>query len=684
MYNILVLINYNYNFLGVFTMGKIKQTKNISTHESNDKHNRRSLPSNKTRNNDFFWSMSMAPRLEESMHWFQMLPAAFFTACVIIIVRMHSYTRPMSQFYWTNSGNDSIDFFSYFKMVAITLCAVIALLILLYRVFSQSMFIKRSPYYIPMIIYSVLVLLSYFMSDYKEFALLGWNDRFEGTITLLAYMVMLFYIINTINNEKDVKTIIYSLGVISILLSLLGLTQALGHDFFRTTIGKKLITPSSFWPNIDQLTFTFTHNEIYQTVYNINYVSFYLTLLLPLFGLLFIHSVMNGKEEPIWKKIAWGGIFALLLYNLIGSQSSGGFLGMGIVVLVALIVLNKSIIKWWRPVVVLLVITLLVGGLTYARWMPEITGASRSVLGITSQDSTSNVPGTPAKNELKENETATKGYIDYIETKGNDIIFSYEGNQITFTTYPENPLAIKLTDGDGKDINIKNITGSQLFTISDKRFSAFVIGPAQDSAGTNYFMIKIDGSEWDFAIVSGHEVRYRNALGNLVSLSKVPAIGWADNQDFGSGRGYIWSRTVPMLKYTLILGHGADTYCIYFPQNDYVGKYNANWESTLIVDKPHNMYFGAIVGTGMLSMIALIILWLTYIIQSIKLYWKRALNSFTEYTGVGIFLGICGFLVSAFVDDSTVSVMPMFYGLLGIGIAINIMLKKQTKEASAN
>lgn len=627
------------------------------------KHAIKSSTSSK-KSQDYLYSMSMAPKIDQGMHWFQMLPAAFFTAIVIMIVRLHQYERPMSQFYWTNSSNNLTDFFSYYKMVAIVICAVLALVILLYRVFSQSLFIKRSIYYIPMIVYSAFVLISYLMSDYKEFALWGWNDRFEGTITLLAYIIMLFYIINSINDEKSVKWIVYPTAVSSILLSLLGLSQALDHDFFRTVLGKKLITPSWFWDSLDGLTFTFQNKEIYQTVYNINYVSFYLTLLIPLFGLLFIHSIMKGKEEPIGKKIFWGVLFALNMYNLIGSQSSGGFLGMGAVVLVALIVLNKTIISWWKPIVVLLIITVIIGGITYERWMPELTGATNSALGIES---------------TAEQATTTKGYIDYIETKGNDIIVSYEGNKITFITYPEDPNAIKLTDSDGNNIDISPIDPtSNSFSIKDDRFSSFVVGPAQDSAGINYFIIKINNKEWPFAIIQGQDVKYRTDLGKLIHLNAVDAMGWENNQGFGSGRGYIWSRTLPMIKETMLIGHGADTYCAYFPHDDYVGKYNADWDINMIVDKPHNMYMGAFVGTGGISIIALLVLWLMYIIQSVKLFWNIRVNTFTEYTGLGIFLGICGFLVAGLVDDSTVSVMPMFYGLLGTGIAINMMLKKQT------
>ncbi|QHI72073.1 O-antigen ligase family protein [Aminipila terrae] len=489
-------------------------------------------------------------------------------------------------------------------------------------------------------------------------------------------MIMLFFIINTVNDETNIKWIIYPTAVSAILLSLLGLSQALNHDFFRTTFGKKLITPSWFWDHIDQLTFSFKHREIYQTVYNINYVSFYLTLLIPLFGLLFIRSIMSGKDEVLWKKISLGILFSLLLYNLIGSKSSGGYLGMAIVVLVGLILLNKTIIKWWKPVAILLLITVLIGGVTYNRWMPELTGAAHGVLG-TESTNTQKIPGKPGADTPTGN--SPKVHIDYIETKGNDIHLSYNDNKITFTTYPENPLAIKLTDGKGKDLNIKLIEGTHSsFAVDDKRFSSLVLGPAQDAAGTHYFIIKIGDREWPFAIVAGSEVKYRNDLGLLVSLKKIEAMGWENNQGFGSGRGYIWSRTLPMMKETALIGHGADTYCIYFPQNDYVGKYNADWNLNMIVDKPHNMYMDAWIGTGGISVLALLVLWFMYVIQSIKLFWKRNMSTFTEYTGLGIFLGVCGFLVSGLVDDSTVSVMPMFYGLLGTGIAINIMLQRQT------
>ncbi len=624
---------------------------------------------------DYLFNMSMSPGLNETTNWFQMLPVIFFTSVIILIVRLASYERNMDQFFWYASTSDKLsDFFSYYKMIAIIICAVICLLILLYRVFIQSFYIKRSYAYIPMMIYSILVLLSYITSDYKEFSLLGWNDRFEGTVVLLSYMLMLFYVINTVQSEKNVRWIVGSLAVVSAILSLIGLSQAVDHDFFRTTLGKKLITPSWFWDNLNNLNFTFQGKEIYQTVYNINYVSFYLTLLIPVFGLIFIHSVMKGKEELIYKKALWGVLFSLLIYNLIGSASSGGLIGMAVVVLIALIVLNKKILTWWKPVCILLILTIVIAGITYERWMPELSHSIKGVIGTESKELAGGLS--------EENNTdQTKHKFDYMVTSGEAIILGYNNNEIIFHTYPDDPSSLTVTDTNGSVLALKTIDEDQLiYQVDDARFNWITLRPAKDENGKRYIVIITDQQQWNFRLTNDGP-KYLTRTKELIDLRKVPAYGWEDNPRFGSGRGYIWSRTIPMLKNTLILGHGADTYSIYFPNDDYVGKYTSFSDNiNIIVDKPHNMYFGYIIGTGAISVLALLVLWLIYFVQSFIIYRRTCYKNFSSFTGAGIFFGVCGFLVTAFVDDSSVSVMPMFYGLLGTGIAINTMIKNNSEK----
>lgn len=96
------------------------------------------------------------------------------------------------------------------------------------------------------------------------------------------------------------------------------------------------------------------------------------------------------------------------------------------------------------------------------------------------------------------------------------------------------------------------------------------------------------------------------------------------------------------------------------------------------------MYMGMWVGTGMISLLAFMAILLIYVVQSIKIYWKMDLKSFTEYVGCGIFPGIVAFCISGLVNDSSVSVMPMFYGLLGVGMAINFMFKRIVTSGMGN
>lgn len=625
---------------------------------------------------DYLYKMSMAPRLGDSTHWFQMLPIAFFSAFIIMITRMATYERPMDQFFWSGGSNQLTDFFSYYKMIAILVCSVLVLVLLLYRIFSQSLSIRRSVFYIPMLIYVIFVSLSYFLSDYKEFALWGWNERFEGTLPLIAYMVLLFYIINTIKSERDVKWIIYPLAVSSTLLGLLGISQALDQDFLRTTIGKKLITPSWFWDRLDGLSFTFQNKEIYQTVYNINYVSFYLTLLIPLFGLLFIRSVI--KNEPLLKTIMWGFLFSIQIFNLIGAASSSGLLGIAFAIIISIFVLNKKIIHWIKPIIILMILSLIVSGLTYERWVPELANAINGVLGKTYNISWDN-------SASDSNETSSRPMqhkIDYMITSGSSVVFSYEGEEVNFKTYPKDPTAVMVTGKGGLKLNVVPTNISPFYRLEKESLSTITLRSDQDASLNNYLIIGTDGNEWPF-MITDEGLKYITGLGQSVELVKTEALGWENNQAFGSGRGYIWSRTIPMIKDTIILGHGADTYCLYFPHSDYVGKYNSGVFTPvkdIIVDKPHNMYLGIITGTGALSMLALLSLWAIYIFQSLRIYRKEIFESLYSFVGAGIFIGICGFLVAGLFNDSSVSVMPMFYGLLGTGIAINSILKNNNEK----
>lgn len=630
----------------------------------------------KTKNNDMALS---ANALKEKREWFMpLVPIILFSAVTIMIVRMHIYTRPMGQFFWTTETDSSqiTDFFSYWKMVLIIASACFALILILFQLLTRSLVIKRSKIYIPMAVYTAFVIISYYTSEFKKFALWGYNDRFEGTVTLICYMLMLFFTISNINTEKGLKKVFWALAIMSVLLGILGISQGIGHDFFRTTIGQKLITPNyelsdgyRLWDAIDDaaaqgktyFNFTFKNKEIYQTVYNINYVSFYLTLLIPLFGMLFIRAFDKKSKEPIWKTGALLVLFGVLIYNFIASKSAGGYFGLGVIGVIGIVMLNKQLLAIWKPLAMLFLVTGIVFGLTTEIWLPEITNTFAGL----NKDSEGSINTEYAY-------ANKKPFVDYIIT-GDTVEFSINGELLIIATDAASFIA---KDADGTRLSV-NRESDGYFSINDERFYDYVkLGAARDSKNQEYLVVNTAGdTDWYFVKNDG-QFYYVNGLGKLVSLDKVEHIGFRNHLGFGSRRGYIWAASLPLLKNTLVTGYGADVFCCVFPHQDYAWKYNSRYNRDIIVDKPHNMYIHAAICTGGISVCALVAIYGIYVVQSIKLFWKRKLGvDYLHYAGFGIFCGVTAFMVTGLVDDSTVSVMPLFYTLLGCGIAVNEMIR---------
>jgi hypothetical protein len=176
-----------------------------------------------------------------------------------------------------------------------------------------------------------------------------------------------------------------------------------------------------------------------------------------------------------------------------------------------------------------------------------------------------------------------------------------------------------------------------------------------------------------FAIENG-EFRYYVGNGITKDIEDVEYYGFQGKENIGSNRGYIWSRSIPMLKKNLILGKGPDTYAIYFPQNDFVGRFNARIQENVIVDKPHNLYVQIGINTGVISLLAFLGIMVIYFIQSFKTYFNAKFDNIYEVLGLAIFIPICGYMITGIFNDSVISVAPIFWILLGMGISINMKL----------
>jgi hypothetical protein len=635
---------------------------------------------------EYLLTLSRAPTIDASNYWLQMLPIWLFTAVVILLVHMTVYEPFSINEYWSGAKLSGVEFFSYCKFELMVVCLWLALIILIYRLCVQSLSIIKTKIYIPILVYLVFVLLSFAFSQYHAIAWRGFNERFEGTLSILCYMVLLLYVINTLRTERDFKWIIYPLAVSAVILSLIGVSQYLDMDFFKTTLGQKIISFTKYWPDIDKAAangepywkFTMPPKMIYQTVYNPNYVGFYLTLLLPLW----LMMVVNAKK--ILLKIVWGILFGLTLFNLIGSASSAGLIGLVVELIVAVVIFNKKLLAWWRSLALCVGIAIITLTLTFGTWLPEAQSVLRNVIGITVSE-VSAADETAAPDAVAEPIPPTKPRIEYLVTDKLNLEFEINGvagviKMVEDINAPSGkfiPEAIS-SSGGVLELIYDNDTEQYSFNQTAVPELANISIAVYDNGEQSMFSLEFayDSSKWEFVIEKG-EIRFLNPMGNTVQLKKTDRTKLFDgHEDFASNRGYIWSRSIPLLKKTIFIGRGADTYIMYFPHNDYVGKYNAGFTQSMIVDKPHSMYLDMGVNTGVISTLAWIAMLAMYLASAVRLYWRRLPDDFISFVGAGLFVGIAGFAVAGISNDTTVSTMPLFYGLLGTGIISNIIVRR--------
>jgi hypothetical protein len=144
----------------------------------------------------------------------------------------------------------------------------------------------------------------------------------------------------------------------------------------------------------------------------------------------------------------------------------------------------------------------------------------------------------------------------------------------------------------------------------------------------------------------------------------LPPAGWGA----GTGRIYIWEKTIELIKERPFLGYGLDTLAYYFPQDDPAKNSNLN-DANTIVDKPHNMYLGIAYGSGMLTLISFVWLIINHLVANIKVFKQRKSKENFFILAV-LFTGWCAYLIQALFNDSIIGTAPIFWVLFGVSVAI--------------
>ena len=579
---------------------------------------------------------------------FYILPLLLIAGFVPLIVyaKYVDLSGTVQSLYWTGQ-QQYLDFFSYWKAWWVVALTTIALIFYIFLYTQKKLPFKNlKQYYIPLGVYALFVIISTMFAIDKPTALWGFVDMYQGMFVLLSYILLTFLTINFVNNKRDVNLFANAFLFLMIVEGIIGVGQYFGFDFFQTEIGKSLILPNNLV--VEDLSFSFGPKTIYGTLFNTNFVGSFATLMLPL-SVAFLLGATTKKQRII-SAIA----VLLMLFVWIGCNSRAGYFGVAVSAVFALWLFRKVILKHKFVFTgLILVFVVLLFGLNSAS---EGKLFSRlKVFNLKEQIE-----------QIKENDEKAFKFEDIILGKDT---FSIITNRETLNFRIDGD-KLYLLDENLNELKII-IRGNDIF-ISDVRYGGYKITIAKNYPGVT---VTRYGRNFNFYFTDS-KVKNLSSGGRITETITAERFKPLDGfETFASNRGYIWGRTLPLLKGYVLNGSGPDNYPISFPQDDLLAKANTFYDPNTIVDKPHNFYLQIATNTGVISLLSFLALLGIYIISSLKLYSKIIYDSIDKYMGASILISIIGYLFAGLFNDSIVSVAPLFWILLGLGIGINIKLK---------
>lgn len=554
-----------------------------------------------------------------------------------------------------------LDFFSQYKSIAIVAIGVIMLFILMLSIGWEE--IKKSKvmwvYYGGLAIYLGMSGLSAYFAEHREIAIWGMADRAEGLVVILCYGVIMFYTIYMVNKEADYKYMIIPLMILVLITGIIGFFQYIGHDLLlETNLGKYLLIPEEYATVRDSVQSQYESERIYGTMYHYNYIGSFTAMMVPMF--IVLAAFTKEKKYRIVLMIT----FLVSTFLLLGSTSRAGLIGVACSVVVFLIIFWKKVLKNIKTiaiglglvVVFIVVLNIWSKGSIFAR-IPTLVNDIKGII-------------MPVSSEFDYKDSLP---VRNIQTVGNTIELELQDSELMIEATSEN---LNFKDGEG---NVVEFTyGDEGYTSVDERYKGLIF--SNQRVGTDitndYVVISYNGLGLWIVEVNTPKGAYLVDVNQYqpLTLDNPETFGFRGKEKLGSARGYIWSRSLPMLKDTIWIGYGPDNYPLKFPQNDFFGKWYAYGTPYMIVDKPHNLYLQIALNQGVIALLAFLVVVMLYIVQSIKLYALKEDYSMKEMMGSACLLAVVGYLGAGMFNDSVVSVAPIFWVILGFGIATNYLM----------
>lgn len=581
----------------------------------------------------------MKRHIDNSIRWI-----IYIYVCIIpwITFKKYIFYNSDEKMLFSSGIKGITDYFLYGKAFVTIAVAVLLVILIISKIFiCKDKILDFTDNFDKFIavcacVFSACTIVSFILAQYKLIALWGGANSFEGTFVLLSYMVIFIAAKSVFSDrmtygriERDVRIIVF---IEAVVLMVLTFVEKMYKPVYCIAAGKNVEKNVNYMLSL--------------TFYNPTYCAAFILLLLP-FCMYFL-----SNAECIWKKAVWSLLSVSAFMSMILTRSTAAFYLsiLEIVLYLVITVVRMLKKKRYKMPVTGIAFSILFLGILFCSYQ-YITGGTLASLKSTSVN----------KTEAIHKERYYK--ITNIEVNGSKVVLYSEDSQIRCELDNDGKLAFTDSEGEVIDVSVEN----NVLTFPDE-YMNITAGVENNSVwfdlgykGRIYFLVRdnnfyprtIDGSVVNDISGSGYSGKFDNMF---------------------TGRGYIWRNSLPILKNTMVFGHGAGTYEMYFKQFDYVGLLNSQGNVDLIVDKPHNWYLQMACNEGAFAMIAVVALVVGIFIGNVK-----ALNVMRRFDALIIPAIISLFIFAGFslLTDSYVTVNPVLWVIMGGMACVNYRKAKE-------
>ncbi len=544
------------------------------------------------------------------------------------------------------NGKSYSDVFTYGKVQILhagTIIAVLLTMIYQFYTFKKSDWKQNKVSIILLGAFALSILSSFVLSEHKELAWNGMIDRYEGTLTWLCYVGLTYITMVVIKTRKEINGLIGAFVLSATVVSIIGVLQMFGLDFFKTDLGMLVLLGRRYEELFMKVNFNFPVGRVYTTLYNPNYVGSFVALSFPLS--IYLMTVL----KKIWIRIGLIVTVILQLVMLIGSKSAGGFVAVAMSILFMIIyvlIKYRTNIKVYVGATLIFIIGIIL--LTQLSiFEPYINKIANSF-------------------NINEDSKVTTEFASVEYNHPEITYYLQNGEHITIAPI-ENGLDVE-SEGEGEVIQDDKNERITYKIISDEYIKQVIY-----YYKTGLIRVHVKHIETEKTSESRLNYYYTGQFSfGMLPLDEenydAESIGWFINEGFMSGRGYIWNRTIPMILDNPIFGYGADTFTKNYPQGDLIYKRQIFGNHTMIVDKPHNLFINIAINFGFVGL---------FLFLGIALY--VLIRSRIDF----LIIPLLSYFVVGLVNDSVIFGTYMVFILFGSLLYVsNLKIAKKSKYNS--